>query len=81
MEAVLHIFGYVKGHLWSKLVLDPAYRNWTGVDWREVDWKEFYPGAMEPIPPGTLIPVGNEAQLNVFCDAAHATCFNQRRAS
>jgi hypothetical protein len=65
MEAILRIFGYVKGHLRSKLVLDPAYRDWTGVKWREVGWKEFYLGAMEPIPPGAPIPLGNENQIIV----------------
>jgi hypothetical protein len=79
MEAVLRIFGYVKGHLRSKLMLDPAYCDWTGVEWRKVDWKEFYSGAIEPIPPGAPVPLGNEAQINVFCDAAHATCLATRR--
>jgi hypothetical protein len=60
-------------------VLDPAYRDWTGGKWREVNWKDFYPGTMEPIPPGAPIPLGNEAQISVFCDATHATCLATRR--
>jgi hypothetical protein len=44
----------------------------------KVGWKEFYLGAVEPIPPGALIPLGHEAQINVFCDAAHATCLAMR---
>jgi len=40
MAAVLHIFGYVKGHLNSKVVLDPAYQMWSHIDWHEDDeWK------------------------------------------
>ena len=81
MAAVLRVFGYVKGHLRSKLVLDPAYRDWTNVEWYKADWKEFYPGAAEPIPPGAPEPLGEEVQVNVFCDAAHATCLATRRST
>jgi len=33
MEAVFCIFGYVKRYLWSWPVFDPAYRDWTTVNW------------------------------------------------
>ena len=82
MEAVLRIFGYVKGHLRSRLVFDPAYRDWTTVDWYDgADWKEFYPDAVELIPPGAPEALGNEVQINIFCDAAHATCLATRRST
>jgi hypothetical protein len=81
LMAVLHIFGYVKGHLRSKLVLDPGYRDWSFVDWVDADWKEFYPDATEPIPVNAPEPRGNEVQVNMFCDAAHATCLATRRST
>jgi hypothetical protein len=81
LDMLLRMFGYVKGHLRSKLVFDPAYRDWTQVDWNTADWKEFYPDAAEPIPPGAPEPLGNEVQLNIFCDAAHATCLATRRST
>ena len=81
METVLRMFGYVKSHLQSKLVLYPAYRSWLHIDWHKADWKEFYPDAAEPIPPGAPEPLGNEIQLNIFCDAAHATCLAMRRST
>jgi hypothetical protein len=81
MDTMLRIFGYVKGHLRSKLVLDPAYRDWTRIDWHVADWKEFYPDAAEPIPPGAPEPLGLEVQVNIFCDAAHATCLATRRST
>jgi hypothetical protein len=43
MEAVFHIFRYVKSHLQSKLVLYPTYHNWTHIDWHTAaDWKELW---------------------------------------
>jgi hypothetical protein len=33
MEAVLRMFGYLKGHMRSKLVFDPCYRDWHAIDW------------------------------------------------
>ena len=57
MVMVLHIFGYVKGHLNSKVVLNPAYWMWSHIDWHEeTEWKEFYLDAAEPIPPNTPEP-------------------------
>ena len=47
METLLRIFGYVMGHLRSKLVLDTAYRDWTHLDWHLADRKEFYPDAAD----------------------------------
>jgi hypothetical protein len=37
MDTVLRVFGYVKGHLQSKLVLDPAYCDWTHINWHIAD--------------------------------------------
>jgi hypothetical protein len=82
MDAVLRIFGYIKSHNRSKLVLDWQYRDWSNVNWSEgADWKEIYPGAAEALPPGAPEPLGGEVQLNVFCDAAHATCLMTRRST
>jgi hypothetical protein len=81
MQALLRVFGYIKGRLNAKVVFDCAYRDWTKVDWHEGDWKLFYPDAEEPIPPRAPEPRGNEVQINIFCDAAHATCLATRRST
>jgi hypothetical protein len=79
---VLHIFGYLKGHLRSKIVFDPAYHDWSSIDWApEGDWKEFYPGADEPIPYQMPNPRGNKVQINLICDAANATCLATQRST
>jgi len=82
MVAVLRMFGYIKGHLNAKVVFDPAYRDWTTREWHDdADWKEFYPDASEPISPRMPEPLGNEVQVNIYCDAAHATCLATRRST
>jgi len=82
MEAVLRIFGYIKGHLNSKVVFDPAYRNWTHINWHDdAEWKDFYPDAAEPMPPHAPEPRGKEVQINIYCDASHATCLATRRST
>jgi hypothetical protein len=82
MDAVLRIFGYIKSHDRSKLVLDWQYKDWSNVNWSEgADWKEFYPDAEEALPPGAPEPLGGDVQLNAFCDAAHATCLMTRRST
>jgi hypothetical protein len=51
------------------------------INWHIADWKEFYPDAAEPIPPGAPEPLGLEVQVNIFCDAAHATCLATRQST
>jgi hypothetical protein len=61
MDAVLRIFGYIKSHDRSRLVLDWQYRDWSNTNWSEgADWKEFYPDAEEALPPGAPEPLGGE---------------------
>jgi len=75
MAAVLCIFGYVKGHLKAKIVFDLLYCDWMAINWQDnVDWKEFYLDAQEPISPKAPELLGNEVQINIYCDAAHVTC-------
>jgi hypothetical protein len=37
--------------------------------------------AAEPTPAGAPKALGQEFQLNIFCDAAHATCLAKRRST
>jgi hypothetical protein len=43
LENVLHIFAYFKKHLESKLVFDPARRDFANINLISHDWKLFYP--------------------------------------
>jgi len=75
MVVVLHIFGYIKGHQNSKVVLDPTYRKWSHINWhKDAKWKEFYLDAAEPIPLHAPKPQGKDVQINIYCNATHAMC-------
>jgi hypothetical protein len=72
-EAVLQVFSYLNKHGRSKLMFDPIARDWLNRDWTHPDWKDFYPGAVEKLPHGMPIPLGKPIQMNMFCDASHAS--------
>jgi hypothetical protein len=79
---VLHIFGYCKKHLESRIVFDPLEKLHDGVEWVTHDWKQFYPDITgEVMPPGRPKPRGKAVQINIFCDAAHATCHMTQRST
>jgi hypothetical protein len=79
---VLRIFAYCKKHLESKVVFDPVQKDFEELPWLTHDWKQFYPDINgEVLPPGQPEARGNPVQINLFCDAAHATCHLTRRST
>lgn len=72
MEAIYHIYGYLKNHNRSTMVFDDATIHWKDTDFTEFDWTEFYQDAKESIPPNAPQPRGNPVQINAFVDANHA---------
>lgn len=82
LTAVVRCFAYLHKHLQSAIVFDADFRNWDEVKWVSKDWKRFYPDAIaEPLPPNMPEPLGNPVQVNLFCDAAHATDLVTRRST
>lgn len=76
LRALLRIFAYCKKHLTSMIVFDAHAKDFSDVTWDSVDWSEFHPDAVklgEAIPSNAPRPRGNAVQLNMFCDASHAT--------
>ena len=72
----------VKKHDKSKLVFDHWKKDWKDISWVQYDWKTFYDSSNgEPIVPNTPEPRGKSVQLNLFCDAAHASCLLMRRST
>ncbi len=49
MEALLHIFAFLKSHHNSRLAMDPTYPNIDYSVFKECDWKEFYGDVKEDI--------------------------------
>eukprot|EP00934_Nitzschia_sp_Nitz4_P002319 Nitzschia sp. Nitz4//scaffold471_size5685//193//5616//NITZ4_009210-RA/size5685-processed-gene-0.1-mRNA-1//1//CDS//3329552692//2319//frame0 len=83
MVQVIRILAYTKKHIDSKIVFDAGYVDMDDIVWNEADWSEFYPDVMgkEPLPPNMPTPRGNTVDINMFCDAAHATCDVTRRST
>ena len=81
LAALLRVFAYINNHRQSRLVLDPMERDWSDIEWTSGDWKEFYPDAAEPFPPNAPEPCGKAVQVNMICDAAHATDLKTRRST
>jgi hypothetical protein len=72
LEAVYHVFAYLKAHDRSKIVFDDNTVDWDSTKFAKVDWTDFYPDATEPIPPNAPEPRGKPVQINCFVDADHA---------
>jgi len=72
LEAVYHIFAYLKKHENSKVVFDDAVPEIDERKFTNVDWKDFYGDVQEAIPPNALEPRGNYVHVSTFVDAAHA---------
>lgn len=71
MEAVYHLYGYLKSHDKSTMVFDTKYVNWNDDNFPEYDWSEFYRDAREDQPSNSSLPRGMPVQINMFVDASH----------
>jgi len=72
LEAVYHIFLYLKGHENSRLVFDSAYPDVDDRRFATVDWLDFYLDAMDELPPGMPELRGMPVEISCFVDADHA---------
>ena len=72
MDAVYHIFGYLKGRHNARLVLDPTYPEVDETAFVKQNWDEFYGEIKEELPPGMIEPLGREVDLRLFVDSSHA---------
>jgi hypothetical protein len=82
LAALIRGFGYVKKHLKSRIVIDNEPRDWSHISWTSKDWSRFYPNTPnEVMPPDMPEPRGSPVQINLFCDAAHATDLITRRST
>jgi hypothetical protein len=80
MKAMLRIFGYVKKHKHGQLIVDHNYMNWDKYEHEQHDWDEFYPDAMEEMPPNMPEPKGKSIKITVYKDADHAHDLVTRRS-
>jgi len=72
LEAVFHIFGYLKHVPRRKLGFDPSHPYVDETRFHKFDWEDFYRGAEEAIPTNMPVPRGNPVSTTCFVDANHA---------
>ena len=72
LDAVLHIFAYLKTHDRSRIVFDDSIVEYAESDYVDTDWTDFYGNVSEAIPPNAPEPRGKSVQSTCFVDADHA---------
>ena len=80
LEAVFHIFAYLKNKHNSRLVFDPSYPNINMSTFKECDWKNFYGNVKEAIPLNVPPARGKPVDLRLWVDSSHADCILTRRS-
>lgn len=80
LEAVYHIFAYLKAHLNSTLVFDEKEPILNEASFSSHDWSEFYDVEEDPLPPKMPTPRGNRVIMSCFVDANHAGNLLTRRS-
>ena len=80
LEAVFHIYAYLKCKHNSRMVFDPTYPTIDMTKFMAHDWKEFYGDVQEPVPLNSPAPRGKEVDLRMFVDSDHAGDQRTRRS-
>ena len=70
--AALHLFGYLKHARNGRLLIDPDPMPLDGNPATTYDWTEFYPDAVEELPPDAPPPKGHPVTTTCYVDADHA---------
>ena len=72
LDAVFHVFAYLKGKHNSRMVFDPTYPEIDMTTFQEHEWKSFYGNVKEAIPPGAPDPRGKEVDIRMYVDSDFA---------
>ena len=83
LEAVYHIFAYIKKSNKTAIVFDPKYVNLNESAFSSAkisDWQEIYGPLAEELPPNMPQPKGNPVEITCFVDANHAGNVITRRS-
>jgi hypothetical protein len=75
LEAVYHIFAYLKAHKKCAIVFDPAGVELDENAFANVNpeqWRDFYGDITEELPPHMPEPLGKSVDITCFVDADHA---------
>ena len=74
LEAVWHIFAYLKRHDRSRMVFDARYPDVKDASEAlpRPDWTDFYKDVKEQVPHDAPEPRGNPVEMTAFVDSDHA---------
>ena len=72
MEAVFHVFPFLRHKYNWGVVLDPTYTTMKKNDFKEFKWKGFYGKIKEAIPPNAPEKRGKGFYLRGYVDGNHA---------
>jgi hypothetical protein len=72
LDAVFHVFAYLKIKHNSRMVFDPSYPEIDASTFQEYDWTDFYGDIQEAIPPDRPKSRGKEIDIRMFVDSDHA---------
>ena len=80
MDAVFHVFAYLKARQNSRMVFEPTYLSINKTKFQEHEWKWLYGDVKEAIPSNCPKPLGREVDLWMFVDSDHAMDETTRRS-
>ena len=80
LEAVFHIYAYLKHKHASRMVFDPTYPDIDMSNFPSHDWKDFYGDVKEALPTNAPKPRGKEVDLRLYVDSDHANDQRTRRS-
>jgi hypothetical protein len=81
LEAVFHVYAYLKKKPNGTIVLDPTYPEIDLSQFNDgADWSNFYGNIKEPIPTNMPNPLGKSLVMRLFVDSDHAADKLHRRS-
>jgi len=80
LEALLHVFAYLRSKHNSTIVFDPSYPSIDYDNFYECDWRDFYGDVQEPVPPNAPEPRGKEVDTRLYVDSDFAGDSLNRRS-
>ena len=80
LEAVFHVFGYLRAKSGSRMVFDPTYPEIDMSVFKTCDWVEFYGNVKEAIPIDMPEPLGKDVDIRLYVDSDHAGDVVTRRS-
>ena len=80
LEALIHVFAYLKNRHNSRMVFDPTYAGIKLDDFPERSWTRYYGDVKEALPPNAPEPLGKEVEFRGYSDSDFAADKVRRRS-